>query len=110
MTSIRARAISTRLAAERAAARALEREASAERRRVDRERFDDDFLPTAAVARLLAVTPATLRRWRQCGRGPRFVRLGNTQQSRVRYPRVEVRRFIGDPGGYQPGATTEAQS
>ena len=104
MTSIRARAVSVRLALERATARAAAREAEERRRQTALDQFDRDFLPTDRLAVLLSVTPTTLRRWRQRARGPRFVRLGDTQQARVRYPWREVERFMADPRGYERAA------
>jgi transposase-like protein len=101
VTSIRARAVSVRLALERATARAAAREAEERRRQTALDQFDRDFLPTARVAALLSVVPTTLRRWRRCARGPRFVRLGEAQQARVRYPRREVEQFMADPRGYE---------
>jgi hypothetical protein len=110
VTSIRAREASVRIAAARAAARAAEREAEERRRRQSVDQLDRDFLPTDRVAALLSVTPTTLRRWRQRARGPRFVRLGDAQQSRVRYPRLEVERFMAAPREYERAARGEASS
>ncbi len=104
MTSIRARAASVRLTLERATARAAAREAEERRRQTALDQFDRDFLPTDRLAVLLSVAPTTLRRWRQRGRGPQFVRLGDAQQARVRYPRLEVERFMADPRGYERAA------
>ena len=42
------------------------------------------------AARVLAVSYATLRRWRYLGRGPRFYRIGRC----VRYRKEDVEHFV----------------
>lgn len=54
-----------------------------------------DLLTTAEAAALLRVQPVTLRQWRHRGRGPRFVRLGPSASSHVRYRRGELERWLG---------------
>lgn len=84
--------------AEERAARRIEEE---RRRAAEIEAFERDFLPTDAVAGMLGVTAVTLRRWRSAGVGPAWVKLGGSQQSKVRYPADEVRRFMADPAAYR---------
>jgi excisionase family DNA binding protein len=48
------------------------------------------LLDTVAVADMLAVSVATLRRWRREGGGPDFVRIGRA----VRYQAADVNRWI----------------
>jgi hypothetical protein len=52
------------------------------------------FLSTAEAARRLNRQPYTLRRWRHEGKGPRFVKLGPSQQSAVFYFEDELEAFI----------------
>jgi hypothetical protein len=49
-------------------------------------------LDTHAAAEVLSVSPRTLQRWRQEGRGPRFAKLGGA----VRYPLTELERFAAE--------------
>lgn len=52
---------------------------------------DEDRLPTPAeTAALLRIHPATLRRWRDEGRGPAYVRVGRG----YRYWRSAVLRWL----------------
>jgi len=51
-----------------------------------------DLLDDHEVARLLSVAVATLRNWRCLGRGPRYVRLGESRM--VRYKRADVEAYI----------------
>ena len=48
-----------------------------------------EYLTLAEVAERYRTTPATVRYWRHCGRGPRGVRIG----TRVLYPLSEIERF-----------------
>jgi len=50
----------------------------------------DTLIPETLAAEQLAVAVATLRRWRQKGRGPRFVKIG----AAVRYNADDLRAFI----------------
>lgn len=55
------------------------------------------------ASKLLCLSVRTLQKWRLCGRGPRFLKLGHA----VRYDRAELERFVAgaerastsDPGG-----------
>lgn len=54
------------------------------------------LLSTAAVATLLGLRPQTLRKWRLEGRGPRYVRLGETLLSRVTYRFVDLQDWLAE--------------
>jgi hypothetical protein len=56
--------------------------------KVDRPCFVAN-LDTHSAADVLGVSPRTLQRWRQEGRGPRFLKLGGA----VRYPATELSAF-----------------
>ena len=43
------------------------------------------LLDERKAAEFLGLAPMTLRRWRSIGRGPRYVKLGDTNQSGIRY-------------------------
>ena len=42
------------------------------------------------LAERLKIHPGTLRRWRMDGEGPRWIKLGDTQSSAVRYELKDV--------------------
>jgi predicted DNA-binding transcriptional regulator AlpA len=44
------------------------------------------------ASKILCLSVRTLQKWRLCGRGPRFLKLGHA----VRYDRAELERFLGD--------------
>ena len=48
------------------------------------------LLTESDVARRLGLKSATLRRWRWCGRGPRFIKVG----AAVRYDPQDVRDYL----------------
>jgi len=50
---------------------------------------DDRLLSTASAARYLDLHPATLRKWRVAGTGPRWVVLGNGFSIRYRLSDLE---------------------
>lgn len=60
------------------------------------------------VARLLAVTTKTLREWRiaQPMRGPAFIKTGDGENCRIRYPREAVAAWIEE----RTNPTTPTQS
>jgi len=39
------------------------------------------------------ISPNTLRNWRVSGKGPKFVRFGNSIKNSVRYPISEVEKY-----------------
>jgi excisionase family DNA binding protein len=49
-----------------------------------------ELLTTEEVARLLRVHPATMRRWRLDGVGPRYLKVGSV----YRYPARDLERWI----------------
>ena len=48
------------------------------------------LLSNVQAASLLGITPNTLKFWRHKGRGPKFVKLGDTPQSGVAYDEADV--------------------
>lgn len=48
------------------------------------------LLDTVQTAALLGITPGTLKLWRHKGRGPRFVKLGDSPQAGVAYDEADV--------------------
>lgn len=50
-------------------------------------------ISSAEAATLLGLSPYTLRLWRHLGKGPRFVKLGNSKQAGVVYDEAEVLAF-----------------
>lgn len=64
-----------------------------------RQRYSGEpekLLTANEVAALLGVSIPTLTRWRQDGVGPRFLKLGATRKSAVRYRPVDVRAYVAD--------------
>jgi predicted DNA-binding transcriptional regulator AlpA len=55
---------------------------------------DDALLPTAEAARLVGLTPKTLRQLRCDRTGPRCLKLGTKKQSRTVYRRSDLERWI----------------
>jgi len=49
-----------------------------------------DLLTEREAARLLCLSIRTLQKWRLCGRGPSFLKLGHA----VRYEPAEIERFL----------------
>jgi predicted DNA-binding transcriptional regulator AlpA len=54
------------------------------------------LLHTAAVATLLGLRPQTLRKWRLVGRGPRYVRLGESCFARVTYRLADIQDWLAE--------------
>jgi predicted DNA-binding transcriptional regulator AlpA len=44
------------------------------------------------ASKVLCLSVRTLQKWRLCGRGPRFLKLGHA----VRYDRAELQRFLAN--------------
>lgn len=61
------------------------------------------LLDRPTTARLLGISPATLRKWwsSQPPRGPRGVKLSPARSARVMYPSSEVAAFASDPLRYE---------
>ncbi|WP_337187563.1 helix-turn-helix domain-containing protein [Phenylobacterium sp.] len=53
-----------------------------------------ELMKSEDVAALLLVDEVTLKRWRMENRGPRWIKLGDSQNSPVRYDRAEVNDFL----------------
>jgi predicted DNA-binding transcriptional regulator AlpA len=67
------------------------------------------LLDSVQTAAILGVTPGTLKVWRHKGRGPSFIKLGNSPQSAVAYDEADVRAFIqrrkfASTSAYSPAA------
>lgn len=54
-----------------------------------RTQIEDMFTPKEFAA-LINVPLATIQFWRAMGKGPRYVKLGNSEQSRVRYRMSDI--------------------
>jgi len=54
----------------------------------------DELLDNEQTAALLGIKPNTLEIWRCKGKGPEFVKMGDTPQAPVRYQRSEVSRWL----------------
>ncbi len=52
------------------------------------------YVSPQQAAMLLGVTPSTLAAWRKAGRGPRYSRMGEARQSRVRYATDELDKWM----------------
>lgn len=55
---------------------------------------DDALLPTAEAARLVGLTPKTLRQLRCDKTGPRCLKLGKTKQARTVYRRSDLEAWV----------------
>ena len=51
------------------------------------EKAGSELITETEMAALLKVHPCTLQKWRREGRGPKYLRLGNTPRARIRYVR-----------------------
>jgi len=56
----------------------------------------DDLLTNEAAARLLSVKPNTLEIWRHKGKGPTFIKLGDSPQAPIRYLRRAVLAWLAE--------------
>lgn len=54
----------------------------------------DDLLDNEQTAALLGIRPNTLEIWRHKGKGPEFLKLGDTPQAPVRYLRSKVIEWL----------------
>lgn len=73
------------------------------------------LLNNAQAASLLGITPNTLKFWRHKGRGPSFVKYGNSPQAGVAYDEADViawrdARKFSSTSAYSPAAQTNAGS
>jgi predicted DNA-binding transcriptional regulator AlpA len=63
----------------------------------------NQLLTDVQVASYLAVSVGTIRRWRLCGGGPQWVRVGKTS---IRYPLPDLEAYVASlpsGGGNQAG-------
>jgi len=51
---------------------------------------DPDLIDTHELARLLSMSPVTLKRWRREGKGPPFIIVGDS----VRYSRIALAAYL----------------
>ena len=72
----------------------------------DKKLPQNRLITSAIVAEMLAVTPATLCRWRREGTGPPFVRLHRRQRAIVRYRADDIEKYLDDLRR-QPAAESE---
>ena len=73
------------------------------------------LLNTPQAAALLGISPNTLKLWRHKGRGPQFVKLGDSPQSGVAYDEADVlawrdSRKFGSTSAYSPAAQANVRS
>lgn len=73
------------------------------------------LLDSVQTAALLGITPNTLKFWRHKGRGPRFVKLGDSPQAGVAYDEADViawreARKFSSTSAYSPAAQVNAGS
>lgn len=73
------------------------------------------LLDTVQTAALLGITPSTLKQWRHKGRGPAFIKLGNSPQAGVAYDQADVLAFIesrrfSSTSAYSPAAQANVRS
>ena len=65
---------------------------------------DDTLLSTADAARLVGLTPKTMRQLRCDRSGPRCLKLGTTKQARTVYRRSDLERWIRESAHVVGGA------
>jgi len=75
----------------------------------------EDLLDNEQTAALLGIKPNTLEVWRCKGKGPAFVKMGDTPQAPVRYRSAAVRDWLerqsfASTSAYSPAAHTSAKS
>lgn len=74
-----------------------------------------DLLDNEQTAALLGIKPNTLEIWRHKGKGPEFLKLGDTPQSPVRYLRSKVSEWLAgrsfpSTSAYSPAAQSNFKS
>jgi hypothetical protein len=72
------------------------------------------LLSNAEAAALLGVTPNTLKFWRHKGRGPAFIKYGDSPRSGVGYDPADIEawkaeRKFASTSAYSPAARTNAK-
>lgn len=74
-----------------------------EAREVD-AKWRQEMMPPSLVAATLGISRETLRRWVNAGKISPAVKMGDTQQSHVRYRRSDVERLLAERRGEPPPA------
>lgn len=74
-----------------------------------------ELLDNEQTAELLGIKPNTLEIWRTKGRGPTFVKLGQSKQAPIRYQRSAVVEWLeqqsfASTSAYSPAAHTSTKS
>lgn len=59
----------------------------------------NELLTPDQVSEILKVTVGTLENWRFKGYGPKYIKLGNTRRSPVRYRRKDVDGWVASVSG-----------
>ena len=54
------------------------------------------LISSKQAAKLLGISPKTLKSWRSAGKGPRFLKLGSAPQAAVRYDRAEIEAWLAE--------------
>ena len=72
------------------------------------------MISNTQAAALLGITPSTLKFWRHKGRGPAFIKLGDSPQAGVAYDEADViawreARKFGSTSAYSPAAQANAR-
>jgi helix-turn-helix protein len=65
---------------------------------------DDDLLTLSEVAAILRMSVNTLRWWRQCGKGPRFFKIGRHLVTTIGYLRAWINEQKRTADQDRPGA------
>jgi predicted site-specific integrase-resolvase len=52
------------------------------------------YLTNREAAKIIGIHPGTLTQWRNKGRGPKFLRLGDGKQPRIRYTDTDVKAWM----------------
>ena len=60
---------------------------------------DSKLMTPYQVAMKLGVSTRRLANWRKMGKGPNYIKLGDTPQSQVRYLPEDVEQYIKDRSG-----------
>ncbi|MEM7664564.1 MAG: helix-turn-helix domain-containing protein [Pseudomonadota bacterium] len=73
-----------------------------------------ELLDNEQTAALLGIKPNTLEIWRTKGRGPAFVKMGRAKQSRIRYQRSAIDKWLREQSfastsGYSDAALRNAK-
>lgn len=56
--------------------------------------MNTELLTTDQAAKFFGVASEKMRVWRSDGSGPKYIKLGNSQQSRVRYSLEALQEFV----------------